>query len=31
VKHPKTHLSIDSVKDFRELTEIKIKQGRRAF
>jgi deoxyhypusine synthase len=27
VKHPKTHLSIDSVKDFRELTEIKIKAG----
>jgi deoxyhypusine synthase len=27
VKHPKAHLSIDSVKDFRELTEIKIKAG----
>ncbi len=24
-KHPRKHLSIDSVKDFRELTEIKIK------
>lgn len=24
VKHPKKHVSIDSVKDFRELTEIKI-------
>lgn len=24
VKHPKQHVSIDSVKDFRELTEIKI-------
>ncbi|MHB8907986.1 MAG: 1,9-bis(guanidino)-5-aza-nonane synthase [Syntrophales bacterium] len=28
VKHPKAHLSIDSVKDFRELTEVKIKAGR---
>ena len=27
VKHLKAHLSIDSVKDFRELTEIKIKAG----
>jgi len=27
VKHPKAHLSIDSVKDFRELTQIKIKAG----
>jgi len=27
VKHPKAHLSIDSVKDFRELTEIKIHAG----
>ncbi len=27
VKHLKTHLSIDSVKDFRELTEVKIKAG----
>jgi deoxyhypusine synthase len=27
VKHPKAHLSIDSVKDFRELTEVKIKAG----
>jgi deoxyhypusine synthase len=26
-KRPKAHLSIDSVKDFRELTEIKIKAG----
>lgn len=25
VNHPKQHLSIDSVKDFRELTELKIK------
>ena len=28
VKHPKAHLSIDSVKDFRELTEVKIKAGK---
>ncbi len=27
VKRPKAHLSIDSVKDFRELTQIKIKAG----
>jgi deoxyhypusine synthase len=27
VKRPKEHLSIDSVKDFRELTQIKIKAG----
>ena len=27
VKRPKAHLSIDSVKDFRELTEVKIKAG----
>ena len=27
VKNPKAHLSIDSVKDFRELTQIKIKAG----
>ncbi len=27
VKHPQEHLSIDSVKDFRELTQIKIKAG----
>jgi len=27
VKHPKAHVSIDSVKDFRELTQIKIKAG----
>ena len=27
VEHPKDHLSIDSVKDFRELTEVKIKAG----
>ncbi|PJE75524.1 deoxyhypusine synthase [Candidatus Uhrbacteria bacterium CG10_big_fil_rev_8_21_14_0_10_48_11] len=27
VKHPDEHMSIDSVKDFRELTEIKIKSG----
>ncbi|MDA8126627.1 MAG: deoxyhypusine synthase [Deltaproteobacteria bacterium] len=27
VKHPKEHLSIDSVKDFLELTQIKIKAG----
>ncbi len=27
VEHPQDHLSIDSVKDFRELTEIKIKAG----
>jgi deoxyhypusine synthase len=27
VKHPKTHLSIDSVADFRELTDIKIAAG----
>ncbi len=27
VKFPKGHLSIDSVKDFRELTQIKIKAG----
>jgi deoxyhypusine synthase len=27
VKHPKAHVSIDSVKDFRELTEVKIKAG----
>lgn len=26
-RHPKEHVSIDSVKDFRELTEIKIKAG----
>jgi deoxyhypusine synthase len=26
-KRPKDHLSIDSVKDFRELTEVKIKAG----
>lgn len=25
VQHPKKHISIDSVKDFRELTELKIK------
>jgi deoxyhypusine synthase len=28
VKNPKAHLSIDSVKDFRELTRIKIKAGK---
>ena len=27
VKHPQSHVSIDSVKDFRELTQIKIKAG----
>ena len=27
VKNPDNHISIDSVKDFRELTEIKIKSG----
>jgi deoxyhypusine synthase len=27
VHHPDAHVSIDSVKDFRELTEIKIHQG----
>ena len=27
VENPKDHLSIDSVKDFRELTEVKIKAG----
>jgi len=27
VKRPKAHLSIDSVKDFRELTQVKIKAG----
>ena len=27
VKHPKAHLSIDSVKDFLELTRVKIKAG----
>jgi deoxyhypusine synthase len=27
VKHPQAHVSIDSVKDFRELTQIKIKAG----
>ncbi len=27
VKHPKGHLSIDSVKDFLELTRVKIKAG----
>jgi len=27
VKHPQDHLSIDSVKDFRELTQVKIKAG----
>jgi len=27
VEHPDHHISIDSVKDFRELTEIKIKAG----
>ena len=27
VKHPKRHLSIDSVKDFLELTQVKIKAG----
>ena len=27
VKHPKEHLSIDSVKDFLELTQVKIKAG----
>lgn len=27
VRHPGRHLSIDSVKDFRELTEIKIQAG----
>ncbi|MFA5954880.1 MAG: deoxyhypusine synthase [Patescibacteria group bacterium] len=27
VKHPDEHLSIDSVKDFRELTDIKIKSN----
>jgi len=28
VKNPKAHISLDSVKDFRELTQIKIKAGR---
>jgi deoxyhypusine synthase len=27
VKHPKAHLSIDSVKDFLELTRVKLKAG----
>ncbi|BBB15806.1 deoxyhypusine synthase-like protein [Candidatus Rickettsiella viridis] len=27
VKNPKAHLTIDSIRDFRELTEIKIKAG----
>jgi deoxyhypusine synthase len=27
VKNPKSHLTIDSIRDFRELTEIKIKAG----
>lgn len=27
VKHPNQHVSIDSVKDFRELTQLKIKAG----
>jgi len=27
VKHPQAHVSIDSVQDFRELTQIKIKAG----
>ncbi|MDX1902233.1 MAG: deoxyhypusine synthase [Gammaproteobacteria bacterium] len=27
VKHPTQHVSIDSVKDFRELTQLKIKSG----
>jgi deoxyhypusine synthase len=27
VKHPKAHLSIDSVKDFLELTQVKLKAG----
>ena len=27
VQHPDRHLTIDSIKDFRELTEIKIKAG----
>lgn len=27
VKNPKSHLTIDSVRDFRELTDIKIKAG----
>jgi len=27
VKHPEAHVSIDSVKDFRELTEIKVHSG----
>jgi deoxyhypusine synthase len=27
IEHPENHVSIDSVKDFRELTEIKIKAG----
>lgn len=27
VKNPKSHMSIDSIKDFRELTELKIKSG----
>ena len=27
VKHPKSHLSIDSVKDFLELTQVKLKAG----
>jgi len=26
-KHPQAHVSIDSVKDFRELTQVKIKAG----
>ena len=28
IDHPETHLSIDSVKDFRELTQVKIHAGR---
>ena len=28
VKNPKAHISLDSVKDFRELTQIKIRAGR---
>lgn len=27
VQHPNNHIAIDSIKDFRELTEIKIKAG----
>ena len=27
VKNPKNHLTIDSIADFRELTEIKIQAG----